>query len=561
MNESEYSRLMVDAALHAGRNRWDEALACLFRAEKLARGLFGPDDPRLAKTLRAKAKSCRELRRPADAERADSEASIIDLGVRRRNGLALARRQRYKEAENEYLEALRICMSLEALGPQHRETATCLDNLATCLRSQSRYIEATTHCRKAMEIRVAVLGKDHGHTAQSYANLGFLLSILGQHAEAERLLLKSLDVRKRVYGARHHYVAESLDRVASLYRTLGRFEDALPLATEALSIRRVELGPEHPLSTASLHNLALIRERRRDRVETGALTVGESSVASKKVAGASASKARGDEPSGGAWALGFLAAASVILVGAVVTAIIFTPFYAVVVVAPIVMVAACMALIDYFELESLKHLGLDALRWRIIRIRGMDDVDRDRLVLGRKTANGHTSTAEITRKPHLEVKDAREFVGFKSDPLDLEFVHSLTLAAADQLAKHRGTLKLNGLTELRSKLARSLRWHEGRLELNGVHELTEAAAAHIARHVGDLSLNGLRDLPQFVARHLAHHRGTLTLNGVRSLNEDAAGWLIKHRGVVQLRECRLTSYETKQALRTNAHIEFPDPVA
>ena len=187
-----------------------------------------------------------------------------------------------------------------------------------------------------------------------------------------------------------------------------------------------------------------------------------------------------------------------------------------------------------------------------------DEVDRDAVVLGVMSAAGQATIEARARKGMLSAADARELVRTGRDPLDLHFVHSVTQAAADELAKHRGGLLLNNLREVRSKLAKSLRWHKGRLELNGVPELTEAAAAHIARHEGDLCLSGLRELPQTVAKHLAHHRGSLDLAGVKTISEQAAGWIIKHRGTVRLTNCRLISAETTRILRSNPQIDFPD---
>lgn len=546
------SSLMAKATILIKEARWREALECLDQAEVLTRRDFGEEDKRLAAVLELKCRTLKGVGRTIDAERAMHEATAIHLKHHRGRGQALARLQKYTEAETEFREALRICE--KAFGGEHRETATCQDNLASCLRSQSRFEEALVLANRALETRSVVLGTDHGHTAASLSNVGHLYRILGRFDQAESLLRRSQIVREKVYGPDHPCVAESLDRIASLYRDMGRFDEAVTLGQRAVAIRTEQLGLEHPLTAAAAHNLALSRERRVTTVSPATPEVNsdgcEPAVTEPVVVSVTSPRSPASRHSVGYWIVG----AAVAGMSTAAAIFIYAPWIAVL--FTIVMVVIMLMAFSGVEwADAWWNRGGDRIRKLVTP---SEAVDRDSVVLGGSSSAVGARIDSISRKGPLSVTDARELVRFGVNPLDLAFVHSLTQAAADELVKHRGTLKLNGLAEVRSKLAKSLRWHRGRLELDGVHELTEAAAAHIARHEGDLCFNGLHQVPPFVAKHLAHHRGALELNGVRSLTEEAAGWIIKHRGSVQLHACRLTSDETKRILKAAPQIEFPN---
>jgi len=190
------------------------------------------------------------------------------------------------------------------------------------------------------------------------------------------------------------------------------------------------------------------------------------------------------------------------------------------------------------------------------RIMQEPELDKDAVVLGGDAMGISMSL----KKPTLTVQDARILA--KVDPLELDHITSLSLGAAEELAKlHVGVLKLNGIGKLSSKLARALSGHRGALHLNGAVEITEPAAAQFRVNEGDLFLGGLLEVTVEMAKHLAHHRGYLSLSSVRSLDENSASWLIKHRGGIDLTGLRLAGKRTIEILRTKPDIEFPDHLA
>ena len=77
---------------------------------------------------------------------------------------------------------------------------------------------------------------------------------------------------------------------------------------------------------------------------------------------------------------------------------------------------------------------------------------------------------------------------------DLHKFSSIEDAAAEALAKRKGTLYLSGLTSLSDAVAEALGKHQGTLALNGLTSLSDAAAKALAKHEGTLDLKGLVSL-------------------------------------------------------------------
>jgi len=559
VSEEHYASLMARASILVKEGRFEEAATVYVQAIEAGRKEYKEDSPQVAQALDKLSACYKTLDRHLDAEKTTHEATRIFLKLLRLKGRTLAAQQKYVDAEKEYREALRICE--RGFGADHAETATCLDNLATNLRVQSRYVESIQFAQRGMEIRMRVYGEDHAHTAASFANVGLLYNLLGQYEKAQELLVKSLIKREKLFGKDHLAVAESLGYLASLYRDLGRFDEAIALGERCVQIRKNLLPPEHPLTAAAIHNLALSRERRTGDAAPAVIEAAASDGGDAKppvvVAGVPDLPPEGHRA--GLWI------AATLLLGGLLAGVAFWFFPPLgITIGIAVTLLGVLAMIGVVSIEALL-IGLGA---RLRRLGGADEiVDRDTVVLGRPVpssngasggvSKGGVEIEAISRKGAITALEARQLVQLGKDPLDLSAIHSLTLAAADELAKHRGTLMLNGIREVRSKLAKSLKWHQGPLELDGVPELTEAAAAHIARHEGDLNLGGLRSLPRAIAQHLAYHKGTLKLNGVRTMDEEAARKIILHKGPIQLRECRLISEETRRILRSHPHIDFP----
>jgi len=76
--------------------------------------------------------------------------------------------------------------------------------------------------------------------------------------------------------------------------------------------------------------------------------------------------------------------------------------------------------------------------------------------------------------------------------LSFQDLEKLSVAAASQLANHKGTyLGLNGIYTISEDLAAALSKHESKLGLNYVQEISEAACLELAKHRECVELDSL----------------------------------------------------------------------
>jgi tetratricopeptide (TPR) repeat protein len=141
-----------------------------------------------------------------------------------------------------------LAMNEKALGPQHLDTATSLNNLAILLGEQGDYPGARPLFERALAIREKVLGPKHPQTATSLGSLAVLLHDNGDRAAAQPLYERALAIHEKLLGPEHPETAMSLDHLAILLHDHGDLAGARPLYERALAIREKVLGPEHPVT-------------------------------------------------------------------------------------------------------------------------------------------------------------------------------------------------------------------------------------------------------------------------------------------------------------------------
>ena len=187
----------------------------------------------------------------ADAAESEQRADLLD-----RAGSYFHGRAAYSAAEPLLRRALAI--REKALGPEHPDTATSLNNLALLLRDQGDLAAARPLFERALAIREKALGPEHPDTATSLNNLAWLLQDQGDLAAARPLFERALAICEKALGPEHPDTAMSLDNLAWLLQEQGDLAAARPLYERALAIREKALGPEHPDTATSLNNLALL---------------------------------------------------------------------------------------------------------------------------------------------------------------------------------------------------------------------------------------------------------------------------------------------------------------
>ena len=172
--------------------------------------------------------------------------------------LALSKQRLGETAEAEPLYWRSLAIREKALGPEHRDVGTSLNNLAELYREQGRYAEAEPLYKRSLNIREKALGPEHPDVGQSLNDLASLYRAQDRYAEAEPLYKRSLNIREKALGPKHPDVGQSLNDLASLYRDQDRYAEAEPLYKRSLAISEKALGPEHPDVATSLNELAAL---------------------------------------------------------------------------------------------------------------------------------------------------------------------------------------------------------------------------------------------------------------------------------------------------------------
>jgi CHAT domain-containing protein len=165
--------------------------------------------------------------------------------------------------QGKYLEAIpiaRLALAIreKALGADHPDVATSLNNLALLYKAQGNYTTAEPLYKRSLAIYEKALGTDHSLVATSLNNLASLYQLQGNYPAAEPLYKRALAINEKALGVNHPDVATDLNNLAELYRAQGNYPAAEPLIKRSLAIYEEVLGADHPSVATSLNNLALL---------------------------------------------------------------------------------------------------------------------------------------------------------------------------------------------------------------------------------------------------------------------------------------------------------------
>jgi tetratricopeptide (TPR) repeat protein len=110
-----------------------------------------------------------------------------------------------------------------AAHAQKGDDPTALNAEVLRLYQAGKYAEATEIAQRLLAIREQALGPDHLDVSTSLNNLGELYRAQGRYTEAEPLLERSLAITENVLGPEHRSVATTLNNLAVLYQRQGRY--------------------------------------------------------------------------------------------------------------------------------------------------------------------------------------------------------------------------------------------------------------------------------------------------------------------------------------------------
>jgi nephrocystin-3 len=161
------------------------------------------------------------------------------------NNLASLYVQNNKLEEAEPIFQRGIEIDKTSHGIEHPKTATSLHNYALLLEREQKWEEAEKVYRESLEIRRKVLGEDHNITAISYNNLANLLLRVQKLDEAETFYRRALDIRLAAFGPEHLNTARTMFGYGRLLRAKQDFVKAADILTQGYTIRKNGLGPVH----------------------------------------------------------------------------------------------------------------------------------------------------------------------------------------------------------------------------------------------------------------------------------------------------------------------------
>jgi Tetratricopeptide repeat len=99
------------------------------------------------------------------------------------------------------------------------------------------------------------LGPDHPDTLSARNSLATAYRVAGRVADAIPLVQQTLSARERLLGADHPSTLASRNNLASAYRSTGRPAEAIPLFEQNVAACERLLGADHPKTLASRRNL------------------------------------------------------------------------------------------------------------------------------------------------------------------------------------------------------------------------------------------------------------------------------------------------------------------
>src|SRR5271169_3657702 len=124
------------------------------------------------------------------------------------------------------LPALTLASCLVFAASARSSEADDLTKTVVELYTTGKYESAIPPALKALEMQEKALGPDHPDVATELNNLASLYQSENRHADAEPLYKKALATDEKALGPDHPDVATDLNNLAGLYESQSRYADA-----------------------------------------------------------------------------------------------------------------------------------------------------------------------------------------------------------------------------------------------------------------------------------------------------------------------------------------------
>jgi tetratricopeptide (TPR) repeat protein len=179
------------------------------------------------------------------ADRADIAQIKVSLGE------VLVDREKFKEAENLYKEAIAVFDKLD-----RREDATIArGDLGFLYWAMTDYRNAQPLLEEALKRSEATFGNESEEVAGALQNLGLNVRDMGDPGKALPLLERSNEIRKKLFGENYYWYGVGLETVGFTQIRLGQYAQARETLRSSVAALERTLGAQHPLVAEPLQTL------------------------------------------------------------------------------------------------------------------------------------------------------------------------------------------------------------------------------------------------------------------------------------------------------------------
>lgn len=186
---------------------------------------------------------------------AESKDEKIQKGALAHNMASyLLHQGQWNDAEKLQLKAVEL--RIEVLGPDHPDTLSSMNTLASTYQYQGRLEQAAKLGVQVIERSNTRLGLNHPDTLNIMNNLASIYQAQGRWEEAEKLLVLVIERSKARLGADHPIKLNSMNILASICHAQGRWEEAERLGVQVMEAFTAKHGTDHPNTLISMSHLA-----------------------------------------------------------------------------------------------------------------------------------------------------------------------------------------------------------------------------------------------------------------------------------------------------------------
>ncbi|MDC1301757.1 hypothetical protein N8Z04_01345 [bacterium] len=190
-----------------------------------------------------------------------------------------------------------------------------------------------------------------------------------------------------------------------------------------------------------------------------------------------------------------------------------------------------------------------------LSLKGLTSIDKD---VAKELAKSKSRGLNLKGLISIDKDVMKELAEFKG-PRMIFGLNTIDKDTAKELAKYGGALSFHIHSidkDVAQELAKKM---EGELRLGLITSIDKSTAQNLARFKNSLSLNGLTSIDKDIAQELAKSHGSLGLDGLTSIDEDVARELAKFEGKsLLLRSWEKLEEEVREILSKNESINFLD---